>query len=375
MHIYYARISSITTTLATLAILTAGSSAIADPIIDGISTVSTAGGQFIEISGSGFTEGPNVILFDDFETGKLGNYVLPESARIGSWNAVPETSAKPYYVQESPNNLGFLARDLSMPQGSQRPILKLAFGDSYQEVFLSYSVKVPEDRFFSGAAEDRACPDSSSWKFVWLMSSEGLRSNDGLLDLAIPSHVGGGSFLIGGNDGNVTWIASGDSWWSWHNFNNMAFHIKIDELNPTATPVNWSFETVSTKHVGIASGKADSAAFSSTDYQFDKLHVPGWWGNGDTTNFQAIYDNVYVAVGKNAQSRIIATDNESFTESTMSMTLPPQSWSDSRILIDFDLIPSWDQVFLHAVDTNGNRTTTGKALCPKCPVAIDAQVK
>lgn len=359
----------------TLALAPLTLTAHAKPVINTLESGLYENKEVLEISGSGFSGPPTVILFDNFENGKPGEYVLPESANLGSWNSISESAAKPYYVREASGNTGFLARDLTMPVGSQRPILKLSFGKPYRKVFFSYSVKVPEDNYFPGASSDRIFPDNSSWKFVWLMSGEGLYANDGRFDLAVPSHVGRGSFLIGGNDGNISWISGGGNWWSWHDFNNMSFYIETDEIAPSTTPVLWDFSVINTTTVYQRSDVTDPANFSGTDYQFDKLHVPGWWGNGDTSNFQAIYDNVYVAVGENSRSRVVITDRELISDSTKAVTLPPLSWSNEKIIIDRSLIPDWQSIFIHVYDSKNQSTLVGEKLCPMCPDPVKIQIR
>jgi hypothetical protein len=364
------QLKHLTTYLKVLSLTALAATATAAPVIESVSLELANSADTLEIIGTGFSGAPTVVLFDNFENGELGQYVQPSDAIIGSWKEIPDTSPKPNYTQESTDNIGFLARDLRNSGGGQRPLLQFIFDQSYQTAFISYSVKVPEGSYFSGAATDKTFPDSSSWKFIWLMSNEGLRSADGLFDLAIPTHGGRGTFLIGGNDGNISYLWNASNWWSWHDFNNMSFHISLSE----SAPVEWSFAVINPKRLYQVSGNTSPDKFSGTDYQFNRLDIPRWWGNGDTANFQAIYDNVYVAVGINSRSRIVVTDDESFEASSKSVTLPPASWTENKITMDASLIPGWGRVYIHIFDSEGNRTQLGEALCPSCPMPITPNV-
>lgn len=346
----------------------------AAPTIDSI-VVDDQANQVI-VSGTNFTSAPTVMIFDSFENGVSGSSVKADGPEIGTWEVPSSSDAQTKYVLESDGNMGFLARDLNAPSGSQLAQLVAVFDKNYKEIFLSYSVKVPDGSYFSGASSDQSFPDVSSWKLAWLISGrDGFYNNDGKFDLVVPTHVGRGTFMISGNDGTLSYISGGSTWWSWHDYNNISFYMKIDANNPSSTPVRWKMNIVSPKTSLELKDTKTASEFSGTDFQFDRLNIPGWFGNGSQGNFQAIYDNIYIAVGENSQSRIVITDAPNISESKKSITVPPKDWSATRISFDSDLMPDWTNVYVHIYDQYGNPSSSGETSCPECPSAVQPSIR
>src|SRR5690606_2577889 len=212
----------------------------------------------IVITGSAFGSGPNVMLFDNFEHGSKFSDLL--SSKSNSWigDVLLQTEAS--------GNKAKKAKDPSRNTMSQ---MIINFGRHYTEAFMSFSVKTPAGTTFPAASTTKTFPKDSSWKFVWLMS--GTRGFDagGGFDVCLPSHVGSGNFLLGGNDGNLTWLEKGSNWWEWDNYNHMSSYVKFSSSQPSTGPVEYFWSVTNNLKTLRSSGETAASQFRSSDFGFD----------------------------------------------------------------------------------------------------------
>jgi hypothetical protein len=357
----------------TSAISIASFSATAAPVVDGYTMDFGSTGGTIRLNGSGFTRGPDVALYDNFDGRSPGGTVSLSDPIVGRWGS---TSNNPRYVIESDGNGGFLARNFDLTSGGKLAQLQALFDRPEREIFYSFSVKVPQGFHFSGASSPDEFSTQSSWKFSWLYSGQkGYGHDDGLFDVTVPTHVGSGNFAVAGNSGGLSYINNGREWWDWGSFNHFGYYMKISDDAETTDSIDWLLRIASAKNNIVRGGDTPRSSYQGTDYQFDRLNFPGWWGNGSGENFSAIYDNVYIAVGENANSRIVASDKENIDSSTKVVTLPPNNWSDEQIELDFTLLPNWKEVYIHVVDSNGKFSDKGIRVCMECPNPIFPSIK
>src|SRR5690606_35590559 len=156
----------------------------------------------------------------------------------------------------------------------------------------------------------------------------------------------------------LTWLDHGKTWWAWDDYNHMTSHVRIDPDRPSENPINYSWSVTNNKTTLEKAGSTPTSKFLGTNYSFDRINIPGWWGNGDYSKCDGLYDNLYVAVGENALARAVITDNEQFMHSTVSITIMGKSWSENTITFDMDAIPQDRAYYVHIFDRNGNRSTS-----------------
>ena len=350
--------------LLALFIITADYAAAAPQILS-VETIAQPSPSIV-LHGTGFQQGPYVMVFDNFEKGADNQVVPLSSPEVGSWTYYPSDGI-PRYVKESDGNTAMNMRDFSYPLSSLNSDAHVTkvFDGFYRQALVAFSIRVPIGTTFPGSAATETFPAVSSWKMSWLMSGENGFGTPSLFDICLPTHVGHGSFVVGGNSGLLAWIASGDQWWSWTSYNNVVTFVGMDEKNPSTTPIHWYFHSVSDHNVTEEQGQTDASAYAGTDYQFDRINFPGWWGNGDNTNFNALMDNIYVAVGPNSLARVEVTDSADYTKSTTSIVLPTLSWEDAKITLDSSLVSqvgeasSGNTVYVYVFDLNGTSNSTG----------------
>ena len=320
----------------------------------------------IEISGDNFGNPPTVVYFDNYEAGDQFEKLMP----VGNISWLP----KKIIATDIMGNDAFRARDPTTPAGKggmQQLIVK--FQNKYTEAFISFSVKTPAGSTFPGATLPKTFSDMSSWKFSWLMLGENGFQSTSDFDICFPTHIGNGSFLLGGNDGTLTWIDKGQTWWDWDGFNNISGYIRFDPNSPSVNPIKY-FWTITNNLVNVTpSIKTQSPTiFKNTNFAFDRVNIPGWFGNGNNDKFDGLYDNVYVAVGENALARVIITDSPIFLKSRFSVVVMAKSWSNNKITLDPNTLPqSQGKVgiyYVYVADKNGTISSIPlKIVCKNCP--------
>lgn len=315
------------------------------------------------ISGGDFGAAPHIIAFDNFDTESNIKNILIEKNNSWHTNILKKIDLKGNASHQPNRNKYFDKNGASAKDMAQ---LTIEFDAVYRDVFLSFSVAVPKGTTFAGSSVEREFPNISSWKLSWLMlGKNGFQDEN--FDVCIPSHVGNGSFVLGGNDGNISWLRHGNEWWDWDNYNHFSSFISFDQEIPTNAEVDFNFSVNNTVTYYETSGKIPASRLSSSRLGFDRVLFPGWWGNGDNTNFDALYDNIYVAVGKNALARIVLSDAPSIAKSNTLITIPALEWKNGEIVLEQSNIPSDQGYYLHIYNTAGEKSREENRICPKCP--------
>lgn len=341
-------------------LLSLSCTAIAQPSLANVEYNDSSGE--VVINGSSFGSGPKVMLFENFEKGnKFANLLASTSS---NWHS------DVLLREESSGNKAHRAKDPSVTSGKGLAQIIVNFQQRYTEAFIAFSVKTPPGTTFAGASSPKTFPSMSSWKFTWLMLGANGFDSSSDFDICLPTHVGNGNFLLGGNDGNLTWIEKGSNWWEWDNYNHMTSYIRFDPTQPNSRPVNYSWGVVNNLKRLETIDSVDASTFRSSSFGFDRINIPGWWGNGDNSKFDALYDNLYVAVGPNARARVVLTDNPNFAQSKFSITVMAKSWSSSKIVLDSDVVPGDRAYYAHIFNANNQRSASALRVCPKCPKPV-----
>jgi hypothetical protein len=333
---------------------------IAQPII---TDVAYTEGNEITVRGTDFGEAPKVVFFENFENTSFTDKLSLLATGNIPLGRIAEKEADGNYVHQAKDH-----SKAALGRRADAPITVL-FGKHYTEAFISFSVKVPEGTNFAGAASEKIFPTVSSWKFAWLMSTGRGFDDPTKFDVCLPTHVGKGSFSLAGNSGSLGSINRGVEWWEWDNFNHMTSYVRIDPSAPREEPIEYFWSVTNNLTVLKREGRAPASNFSKTDYQFDRVLIPGWWGNGDNSNFNGLYDNIYVAVGENSLARIVITDNEKIINSSFSITIPAKEWKNEEIKLDLSNLPKGLNHFIHVYDRNGKVSSWSTKICPTCPKA------
>ena len=341
--------------------------AVAAPRISSVDFLSDSGE--IRVSGDGFGRGPEVVIFDNFESGRDGEPVVYEAATVGQWGGTGWFNGVAKYVDEGNGNLAMTARDRSQSLSSMNRIAQLEarFEDS-EKVFIAFSVKVPSGSTFAGASSAQSFPSVSSWKFTWALAADGAYGDPSDLDLTLPTHVGGGNFILGGNDGNITWLDGGSGWGSWNGFNNLSIGIDLSMSNE----VGYYWRSVSDRKFHWEESSSDRNDLSADKLLLNRVNFPGWWGNGDNSDFNGLYDNTYVAIGDNYLARVEIRNGKDEADTSKLIVVPAKSWSSSEIVLDSNIVEDLDDAYISIVDASGSTSETFPISCTKCPSKVQS---
>lgn len=323
----------------------------------------------VTLTGEGFGYAPKVVLFENFEHGSKFADLLQSQGNKNNWYSGVIA------YKEADGNIAHKAKD---PVAAALGIKKIGqvivdFPADYKTALISFSVKVPKGTTFAGATDLRTFPNISSWKFSWLMSGPNGFQEPGKFDVCLPQHPGGGNATLIGNKGNLTWLDSFTGWWEWDEYNHMTSYVKTADINPNTTPVLYRFESFNNiKHYYREGDNAKfmATSYQTTDFTFNRVNIPGWWGNGDNTKFDGLYDNMYAAVGDNALARVMITNSPVYNASTFAIPVMAKSWTAGKIVLDTDVLPLKAGLYMHIIDSSGAVSANSLPLsCTKCPKA------
>lgn len=323
----------------------------ASPIVSGVSGT-IADGQNITILGSGFgMSGPNVLFFDNFEGGVIGQDLKTgtSSATIGQWSSLGRVHPK--YSNDTSIS-GTKAWKVTASLGVEDSANALIMLPNINEVFISYWWYVPLDSPWSGEGLGSYPPNMINWKIMWMMQNNSVNS-----DMMMPVRVGN-YWYISGNDTpytrelvgiNAPTVSKGlwKKFWFW---------IKDGSSNDGA--VRW-WELINN---GVKTLVADNNV--STIRVGDvrkKLFVNGYTRQHDSGTMPTqMFDDIYVATGPNAQARVEIGNVATYLSSTNLAVSTINNWSDTSISAT---VRSGNftsgQAYLYVVDANGNVNANG----------------
>ncbi len=357
---------------------TGGGSGGGTPAPTGFSGALTAGSSFT-VTGSGFgSQGPTILLMEDFEGNTAGAKISLTAPYIGEWAAYNDGGGSKQYLASSTahtGSVGFNVNDvgsITNGVGTQAApnILNLSLGTQV-EIFISLWAYTPGQQFCGEYGNDDVLgtapspgtfPVDSCWKFTWLQKTvNDISGTD--FNLCIPTYTGG-TFQVQGE--SQTLLSDfGESWWSFTTWNRMAFWGR-GAPNATGSQSTGYFQTLSAQN-GMNTWQFGTAAtnplFVAGNTFFSNLNVPGYTAVAEQTQLP-IYDDIYVAVGAGSVARVEITDSATYVDSLHCTILLATSWADGSVTstvpragLDFT-----GQAYAYVWNASGLVNTTGLAV-------------
>lgn len=297
------------------------------------------------ITGTGFGQGPDIVLFDSFDAGTAGELVTLSGAEIGQWSQhngdgsgfVPQTK---YFMAN--NRLWMAGRDVDnvSVDAKHGTGLRADFAEEVTEFRLSYRLLCPDGYKFPGTTLANTTDFSgSNWKIMWMGRDEegdAAGATQGQPDLCIPTVING--FPVAGN--NLRWEYGASS--------------RVYVNAPSAVNENlWSFyqspesvegardgtieflqcngdETIRVSHINADPFHEWNG--DVTNESFNMLLFNGWMGNVPSyVDVLPLFADAYVAIGPNARACLITSNAETLATSTQVYMVPHTTWSDTKI--------------------------------------------
>lgn len=329
----------------------------------------SAGYYTVTLEGQGFGGGAKITISDDFNSQTVGSTVALDKALIGTWSPSSSYPVLPKVVDFN-GNKAIQVHNTAGTGTDKIAQIETIFPETASSLFISYSVVVPPGKYFAGANADSKFPDLSTWKFTWISDGAAGIASQTLFNMCIPTHTGKGSFMLAGNSTDYDWLTIDDSW-TWHEKNYFSYGMKPNNIAPKTLPGYIYFHHTGKKGKPLIYTKTDIPLFEENNTtSFDRVKFPGWFGNGDFSNFDAYYDDIYVAIGDNAFARIELSDKAAVDKSIFNVTLPYITWSDTKIT--FKLFNKYmgkpDGLYIRAYNAN-NQHESIKLPCDQCPKA------
>ena len=347
-----------------------------------------AGGQTLTVSGSSFgTQGPHIVLMEDFERDTAGQKVQLGGAPVGAWTGYNSSNTFLASPNAHTGKVGFHAFDYPH-QGAN--ILNLALSGQYQEAFISYWVAIPAGKSFPGGLGPNSSPTppgpgewptDSAWKFAWLVQGAGANSTASMFDLRTMDYGGPGMFQPAeSNSGYAMYIEPGNylmnandigsSWWTWNGWNRLTTWMRGNSTVPSGAPGGMqqtlnNQSGLSTWSFGNPVTYPTSAMFQKgVPNYFTQINVPGWIRENSGPNADPTYDDIYIAVGPGAAARVELTDSATYAGSKHATILRAINWSNTQVTAQ---IPSAGldfsgTAYLYVTDSNGDTNAGGIAV-------------
>lgn len=316
--------------------------------------------------------GPTIELFDDFASGTPGEVIPLTSPKVGLWAGYGQSLGRPHYhaTARSGGSSQSIVDSAYVPAGGGNMLGQFQHQfTAATEVFVSYAVRLP-NKYFSGASTPSTLPNLSCWKFIWLFNTSDGYGGGGTpsdANTCVPTYWSNNTTGVLGNSMAApiySTVQSPSLWFSFDNWTRISYWAKADPTNPTTVNGKLMWQTVSADKGFHQDDYSDRVAIpAGSTGEYDYMTVPGWWGNGTLTNFDAVYDDFYFATGPGSAARVEIGDNEVYSSCTDLAICTPTSWGSSSITFTARC-GAWSQdaslagkyLFVH--DANNNLVTT-----------------
>lgn len=348
------------------------SAASAQPVVDRVTPTSRSE---VRLQGSDFGAGPRVVLYDDFSAASVDGENLTLRPLLGEWYRTRDRGAleQGAFGPESRSLVGW--NDTGLGTGS------VEFGvvdpegvhglEHFQEIYISRTLR--DLGAFPGANEccESFSPTSSS-KHAWMMfgrRGDNTRYSVDVLgepsghDLVLPSWIGA-TFSIAGNQTSMRpryYQRDLEDFWDFGGWVAKMFHGKLNPADPYGDAEGFfAFINRNGYFVNPREGRM------MTDQTDEGVPYPYWdrvkistWRRSSEADVKRVMDEVYVAIGSNANARVLLADSPALHSATRIKHLLPSRWSDDEIVLTMPKNSVGAAEFIHS-----DRFQLGRALGP-----------
>jgi hypothetical protein len=311
-------------------------------------------GASLTITGSGFgASGPNVVLFDNFEKGTVGQSIKTGagSATIGQWNSIDNGDVK--YSSDTPHSGSqvFKANDPLSPTCADAPNDAIhALLPNATELYVSWWMYVPTGVPYPGETGYGTTCAGLNWKTVWLEMGGTTSHDQDFVVLGNPSSPG--TWILTGNNAiyQSPWLTVPEV------TKGQWMHFKWYEKGGTASNGIEKIWKLTSNGLSNFLNATNITNMSSGQYRsqidinaYVRKHSSG-------TSPVQLFDDVYVATGPTAQARIEIGNNSSYASCTNLTLATPTNWTDTQITATFRAgsFKAGDNAYLFVIDGSGN---------------------
>lgn len=307
-------------------------------------------GRSITINGSGFgTVGPNVVLFDDFEKGTNGNTLslVSGSAQVSEWSRFAQNYYPTYSTSFANSGTKAMKSDYNVPENEHTSVDKTFAGTD--RVYISYWTYIDSSSCLPGASNI-----GGNLKLVlisddpWPGSDITYVAQGDLTDEESQQSCLGAWYdsagLYTGDQDAYGWLTSSWRKGIWHRWESYLYGLSSNGI----------FRIWETDSANARKQIQNTTAFGTKhdDDMWRMVRFPAY--HRSDVNSVQYWDDIYVATGPGAQSRIEIGNNESYSSCTNLAVATVNSWSANSISATVRSGSfSSDPAFLFVVDSSG----------------------
>ncbi|RPI76344.1 MAG: hypothetical protein EHM45_13190 [Desulfobacteraceae bacterium] len=343
-------------------------------------------GYSLTVTGSGFgANGPQIVIFDDFESGVAGNEIRTGSgsAPVGQWDRLGggDNSCHPIYgsgYSVSGRQAMQVDNTKKTNTGTDSNCAAIIKNLNATDIFIAYWLYMPTTSSFPCYSHG-----DCNWKPVWFVGQD-TRYADEIIPRGLGPVADNNSPLsdwgvtcngcASPKENNFSWSMQKGKWyriWSW--IHGTALPDKTGRKLLWISSVDDNMPV--TKKLDVTQAVFDPALGS----QFLSLNFGGWgrWcniaTNPDCTESAARFDDIYLAKGPNAMARVEIGDAAVYSMCKRLTVAAVSYWSESLITATVfqGSFVNLNNAYLYVFDADGNVNPTGFSLGnpqPKIPL-------
>jgi hypothetical protein len=307
-------------------------------------------GTSISISGLDFGNyGPNVVVFDDFESGADNSEINTGtgSAKYGKWDSISSYGSEYYGTSASVSGDKSFTSDYSV---SYVNWIEALLPVNTRNVFVSWWLYLPSNNNLPGEGNTAGI----NWKQMWIQGAD--TTDD---DLVVPTLLGTSfsSWYINGNEQDP----------GYRNYTTVNFQ-KGEWKRLWVWLKGSTTSTSGDGELKFWELTASGVVQRENDIGVNTLKQTGAWervrpnGYGrQTSNCFTSFDDIYIASGPYAQARVEMGNSATYESSTKLAVLTPTSWSDSSILaiVNTGNFNGGETAYIYVIDSNGVVNSSG----------------
>jgi hypothetical protein len=307
-------------------------------------------GTSIAIFGLDFGNyGPNVVVFDDFESGVANSKINtgPGSAKYGKWDNISSYGSEFYGTTASVSGNQSFTSDYSVSYVNWIETLLPA---SNRNVFVSWWLYLPANNNLPGEGNAAGI----NWKQLWIQGAD--TTDD---DLVVPTLLGtsSSSWYINGNETDP----------GYRNYTTVDFHKgEWKRLwvwlkgSTTSTSGDGELKFWELTNSGVVQRENDIGVNTLKQSGVWERVRPNGYGR-QTSNCFTSFDDIYIAAGPYAQARVEMGNAATYNTSTKLTILTPTAWADRSIsaTVNVGNFNSGERAYIYVFDRYGAVNSTG----------------
>lgn len=301
---------------------------------------------------------PQAYIYDDM-TGRSGQ--VGSAATLGAFTSVKNADPLQTYKSGGPGGRPYVVR-YDGPSG-ERLVRLWEPGFQFGEVFASRQIRIPD--YWPGSTDSAApytpvaryIPDDSTWKDVWVLSSDNGGVGSGS-DIILGSHTSADIWKHAGNSTTLGGVNAPGAFnmsaaWAWNEWTHMENYVRFNPADPQNG--NHVMHLVNSRVKRLQAQSQGAVLCADRGYPLLAVALDGAWID---TNPMARIEaaEVYLAAGANAPCRVVITTSPMWLKGGKSALCPLLAHAPGEVSIRVGLgtmDPSTETLYAYYIGPDG----------------------